>query len=199
MSRLILASASPRRREILENLGLTFTVFPTNAQEIMPPDKEPAEVVSLLSKQKAKAAEMALPSLAPEDTLLAADTLVSIGQKILGKPRSKEEAFSMLHALSGQWHQVYSGITLVRNQKYLSDTVCTKVKFRELSEEEIADYIQTGEPMDKAGAYGIQGRAGLFVERLEGDWYAVVGLPICRLETLLQENFGQGLSQFKKG
>lgn len=179
----ILASGSPRRRQLLEQIGLRdFTVRPTDADESLPAGIHPGEAVERLSARKGMAARL---QAGPEALILAADTVVALDGAILGKPGGREEAVSMLTALSGRTHQVYTGVTLIRGEEILTEHEVTAVTFRPLAAAEIDAYVQSGEPMDKAGSYGIQGGAALFCEKLEGDYYNVMGLPVCRLyETL---------------
>ena len=187
---LILASASPRRRELMEHLGLPFTIVPAPGPEEPPKEAEgeAGRTAWYLSLEKARQVARAHP----EALVIGADTVVGINGQILGKPRDEADAKRMLRLLSGREHQVYTGVTLVRYGVYptvpsYNDTCMemTRVFFRELTDAEIDAYVATGEPMDKAGAYGYQGRAGLFVERIEGDYYNVVGLPLCLLGTML--------------
>lgn len=179
----ILASGSPRRRQLLEQIGITdFTVRPTDADETLPAGMAPGPAVELLSRRKGEAAQ-ALAG--PEPLILAADTVVALDGAILGKPRSREEAVSMLTALSGRTHQVYTGVTLLRGESVLTEHEVTAVTFRPLTAAEIDAYVQSGEPMDKAGSYGIQGLGALLAERLEGDYFNVMGLPLCRLGRML--------------
>ncbi len=173
---IILASQSPRRRELLSRFGLPFAVQATQADETMGPGKDPASEVARVSRLKARGAVRR-----EEDLVIAADTIVVCDGRILGKPHSPEEAEEMLFLLSGRAHQVMTGVTLLRGDKEESFTEITQVYFRDLSQKEIADYVRSGEPMDKAGAYAIQGGAGLFVEKIEGDYFNVMGLPVCRL------------------
>ena len=177
---LILASQSPRRRELLERLGLHFTVRAADLDESMDAARPPAEEVARLSAEKAAAVD---PGSA---VVVAADTVVVLEGRVLGKPRSADEAAEMLRALSGRAHQVMTGVTVRRGGRAETDTVVTDVHFRPLTEREIAAYVATGEPMDKAGAYGIQGLASIFVDRLDGDYYNVMGLPLCRLCRMLR-------------
>ena len=180
---LILASQSPRRRELLARMGLSFTVSVADIDETMDDAKKPFDEVARLSAQKAAA----IAETAPADAVIvAADTVVVLEDRVLGKPHSTEEAVAMLTALSGRDHQVMTGVTVRRGGETVTDTVVTHVWFRPLSRAEIDAYVASGEPMDKAGAYGIQGLAGLFVERLDGDYYNVMGLPICRLCAMLR-------------
>ncbi len=177
---LILASASPRRKELLGLFGIPFTVRVADIDETMDPAKPPFEEVARVSRAKA----MAVPREAGE-ILIAADTIVVCEGRVLGKPRDEEEAAAMLRLLSGRDHQVMTGCTVLAGGKCESFTEVTDLHFRSLGEKEIARYIASGEPMDKAGAYGIQGGAALFCQRMRGDYYNVMGLPVCRLyETL---------------
>ena len=181
---VILASQSPRRKQLLEMLGLEFSIIPAKGEETIPHGAGPEETVRVLSRQKAAAVAK---EASPEDVIIAADTIVWYGDMLLGKPRSEQEAARMLSALSGNTHHVYTGVTVRKGDKVLSAAECTSVKFRKLSGREIDAYIATGEPMDKAGAYGIQGVACLFVEGIEGDFFNVMGLPVCRLGKMLKE------------
>lgn len=173
---LILASGSPRRRQLLSLFKIPFTVRAADIDETMDPAADPRQEVARVSRLKA----LAVPR-GEDDVVLAADTIVVCQGRVLGKPGDEEEAFRMLTLLSGREHQVMTGCTLVRGEKVLSFTEVTDLHFRELTEKEIRNYIATGEPMDKAGAYGIQGGAALFCRRMEGDYYNVMGLPVCRV------------------
>ena len=179
---IVLASGSPRRRELLETLGLTFTVCPAKGEENAPSGIGPAKTVEALSLAKAQEVRQ----LYPDSLIIAADTIVWSDGEILGKPKTPEEAAKMLTSLSGAEHEVYTGVTVIYDDKMLCQSECTKVCFRELEESEIASYVESGEPMDKAGAYGIQGKAALMVRRLEGDYFNVMGLPLCRLGQMLK-------------
>ena len=195
MSRLILASKSPRRRELLAMLGLAFdTVTPAVDESSVKADS-PALLTERLSRLKAEAVRRALPG--DPRPIVAADTLVDLDGLILGKPRSEDEARAMLRRLSGQTHFVHTGLTLIAGGRTESAVESAAVRFRALGDDEIEAYLTTGEPMDKAGAYGIQGRAGAFIDRIEGDYYAVVGLPICRLTVMLKAA-GFSLSDFSE-
>ena len=177
---LILASASPRRKALLSLFHLPFTVRAADIDETMDPEKPPFDEVARVSRSKALAV-----SRGEEDIVIAADTIVVCQGKVLGKPHSEAEAASMLRLLSGRDHQVMTGCTILYGDRVETFTEVTNLHFRPLSEKEIQKYVQSGEPMDKAGAYGIQGGAALFCEKLEGDYYNVMGLPVCRLyETL---------------
>ena len=169
---LVLASASPRRREILARFIEQFEVIPSRASEECGRE-DPAEHALELARRKAREIYSRVGG-----TVIGADTVVSIDDHILGKPRDEEEAFRMLRLLSGRVHRVTTGYCIVHEGEEITGAVTTEVKFRELDDDIIWAYIATGEPMDKAGAYGIQGKAGLFVEWIRGDYYNVVGFPL---------------------
>ena len=173
---LILASASPRRQELLKLLGLPFTVRVADIDETMDLSRSAFEEVARVSRQKA----LAVPRQA-DDVIIAADTIVVCEGKILGKPRTEEDARQMLSLLSGRDHQVMTGCTILRGEQAVSFTEVTDLHFRPLSDREIDRYVASGEPMDKAGAYGIQGGAALFCSHMAGDYYNVMGLPLCTL------------------
>lgn len=179
---VILASQSPRRRELLGLFRIPFTVRAADIDETMDPALPAEQEVARVSRAKA----MATPAKA-EDVVIAADTIVVCNGKTLGKPKSKEQAVEMLTMLSGRDHQVMTGLTVRKGDTCRTVTEITHLHFRKLSQREILDYVATGEPMDKAGAYGIQGGAALFVERLDGDYYNVMGLPVCRLWQMLAQ------------
>ena len=179
---LILASQSPRRKELLGLFHIPFTVRVADIDETMDPAKDPAEEVARVSKAKA----FAIPRQ-EDDVVIAADTIVVLEDQVLGKPADAMQAEAMLTALSGRDHQVMTGVTVLRGNRCLTCTEITDIHFRALSQAEIRRYIATGEPMDKAGAYGIQGGAALFAEKLQGDYYNVMGLPVCRLFLMLRE------------
>ena len=179
---LILASASPRRRELMGLYHVPFVIRAADIDETMDPNLAPADEVARLSRAKA----LAVPREAG-DVVVAADTIVVCDSTVLGKPHSQEEAVAMLTMLSGRAHQVMTGITVLRDGEARTHTEITDIHFRPLSEGEIRAYVATGEPMDKAGSYGIQGGAALFCTGLEGDYYNVVGLPVCRLGQILRE------------
>jgi len=182
--KLTLASASPRRRELLEMLGVfDLTILPANGEARWPAGVPEAEAVMYIAAEKAKDAA----ARAEKDALvLAADTIVSLDGRVLGKPKTQEDAFQMLRSLSGRQHTVYTGMALRQGDRAMTDHAAAKVWFRELTDAEIHAYIATGSPMDKAGAYGAQDMAALFVEKIEGEFYTVVGLPMCRLGQMLQ-------------
>ena len=187
---LILASSSPRRIELLRRLGIRFEVRkPLWETRIISDD--PVEVARYVALEKARN----VAGFYTEGIVIGADTIVVIDNKILGKPRSIDEAREFLMMLSGRYHEVITGIALIdaATNKEVVDHEVTRVKFKELSNEEIELYIKSGEPMDKAGAYGIQGLAAFFIERIEGDYYNVVGLPIHKLYKLLLKEFNYDL------
>lgn len=181
---LVLASASPRRRELLEQIGLEFEILVAEIDEQRLPNEKPAELVERLASEKA------LAVLKPNTLVIAADTVVAIDDEVLGKPKNASDAKTMLKKLQGRKHYVYSGFCVLDGEKTFSEVVATEVVFRKVSDEEIDAYVASGEPMDKAGAYGIQGGAAKFISEIHGDYYNVVGLPICRLSTVLTEVFG---------
>ena len=179
---LILASQSPRRRELLGLFRLPFVIRVADIDETMDEKASAYEEVARVSREKALAVSRGV-----DDVVIAADTIVVCQGKVLGKPHSPEEAVQMLSLLSGRDHQVMTGMTVLRGEKVISCTEVTDIHFRELSEKEICAYVATGEPMDKAGAYGIQGGAALFAEKMVGDYYNVMGLPVCKLRQVLFE------------
>lgn len=192
MEKIILASSSPRRRELMAQAGFAFEVLVSEADETIETET-PGEMVEVLSERKAAAVaeEIKRQGFAEESVLLVgADTMVAIDGKKLGKPKDEKGAEKMLEELSGRMHQVYTGVTLIRLRKAENGSILqesrtfsegTDVSFYPLTKEEIRSYIATGEPMDKAGAYGIQGKAAVFVKEIKGDYNNVVGLPIARL------------------
>ena len=178
---LILASASPRRRELLSLFGIPFTVRVADIDETMDPGLSAEMAVAQVSRRKA----LAIPR-EHDDIIIAADTIVVCAGQILGKPRDEAHAEAMLAMLSGRDHQVMTGCTVLRGDRCVTFTEITDLHFRPLSAGEIRRYVASGEPMDKAGAYGIQGGAALFCQRLSGDYYNVMGLPVCRLGEVLR-------------
>jgi septum formation protein len=188
-TRLILASASPRRRELLAQAGFEFEVHPAHIPEDPLPGEDPVAYVIRLAREKAQAvfARLSADSGAqPGLTVLGADTTVTLDGHILGKPSDATDAARMLRLLSGRSHRVITGVALVTAQSAESAAEATTVRFLTLSESEIASYIATGEPMDKAGAYAIQGRAARWIPRIEGCYFNVVGLPLALVSTLLE-------------
>ncbi|HWQ33044.1 MAG TPA: Maf family protein [Blastocatellia bacterium] len=178
---LILASASPRRAELLRAAGISFQVRVADIDETPQPGESPTAYVLRLAREKARAVAR------PGELVLGADTTVLIGTETAGKPENAADAERMLRALSGAWHEVLTAVTLLRDGQELSDVAVTRVKFASLTEEEIQWYVATGEPYDKAGAYAIQGYASLFIERIEGSYFNVVGLPVQMVYRLARE------------
>lgn len=172
---MILASASPRRKEILENFGFSFKTVVKNTDEISNKESVKEKILEIAEK-KTKAVAIDFPN----ENVIGADTMVVIDNKILGKPHSKEEAFNMLKSLSGKAHEVITAFSFINLSKDISycDYEITKVYFKNLTDEEINWYINTNEPMDKAGAYGIQGKGSFFVQKIEGDFFSVMGFPL---------------------
>ena len=189
--KLILASASPRRRELLGLFHVPFEIRVADIDETMDPEKAPFDEVARVSRLKAQAVPRE-----GEDVVIAADTIVVCEGKVLGKPHSAEEAVSMLRLLSGRDHQVMTGMTVICGDRERTCPEVTDLHFRELSDKEIRAYVATGEPMDKAGAYGIQGGAALFCTHMVGDYYNVMGLPVCRLGLMLREMVPEGMGEF---
>ena len=179
---LILASQSPRRKELLGLFHIPFVIQVADIDEAMDPGKAPYDEVARVSRLKALAVERKT-----DDMVIAADTIVVCDGKVLGKPADEDDAFRMLSLLSGRDHQVMTGMTVCQGDRFVVTTEVTDVHFRDLTEKEIRDYIATGEPMDKAGSYGIQGGASVFADRICGDYYNVIGLPVCRLSCILKE------------
>lgn len=185
MSKIILASASPRRRELLERIGVTdFEVRAPEVDENFPEGLSPEETVQFISREKAEAAR---EQWGLEPIIITADTMVFLDDRRLGKPRSEADALEMLTALQGRRHTVCTGVTVSQGEKILTEAESTGVIFRPAEKQELLSYIATGEPMDKAGAYGVQGKGALLVERLEGDFFNVMGLPVLRLSRMLSE------------
>ena len=180
---IVLASQSPRRRELLTQMGLTFRISAPRIDEHMDRDLPPDRLVETISAEKAAAIAA---EEGPESLIIAADTVVALDGALLGKPADVEDARRMLAALSGRHHQVYTGFTARRGDTVVTGSERTEVVFRPLTVAEIDSYIATGEPMDKAGAYGIQGFGALLVERIRGDYFNVMGLPVCALGQALR-------------
>jgi len=191
MPRIILASQSPRRRQLLGQIGIErFDILVPEADESYDPALSPEEIVCSICRKKAEAAR----ALARDSgaVVIAADTMVFLDGLRLGKPRSREEAFSMLSALSGRTHHVCTGVTVCRGERSETRAETTAVSFRPLTDAEKWAYIRTGEPMDKAGAYGVQGKAALFISGIQGDYFNVMGLPLYLLGQMLAD-FGVAL------
>lgn len=181
--RVILASQSPRRRELLDLIGIRHEVRPANVDESPLPDERPVPHAERLARAKAAALSVTLPDV----VVVAADTIVVIDDLILGKPADEAEARRMLRRLAGRVHTVFTAVAVAHCNRTVSAVEQVAVTFRDLDDDEIAAYVATGEPMDKAGAYGIQGYGATIVRRVEGDYFAVMGLPLVRLVTLLRE------------
>jgi len=193
--RVILASASPRRRQLLNLIGIAHEVRPANIDETVRPRETPRRHAERLAREKASA----IAARDPDLITIGADTVVVINRKVLGKPRDEAEAIHMLTQLSGREHTVITAVAVARGRKLRSAIEEVQVKFRRLREDEIEGYVATGEPMDKAGAYGIQGYGATIVERIEGDYFAVMGLPLARLTGLIRDlgvkyQFGEDLT-----
>ena len=188
---LILASASPRRRELLGLFGIPFVIRAADIDEAMDPAKAPFDEVARVSRLKALATERQA-----DDVVIAADTIVVCAGEVLGKPRDEADALRMLRLLSGRDHQVMTGVTVLRGENAVTFTEVTDLHFRDLSEKEIARYVATGEPMDKAGSYGIQGGAALFCTGMKGDYYNVMGLPVCALGQVLKTAAPELMGEF---
>lgn len=176
MQDLILASSSPRRKELLQNLQLTFHTVSSDVDESYDSNWDPHEIVMELAYRKARAVAKAYPS----SFVIGSDTIVVNGKEVLGKPQTREEAFTMLQSLSGKTHSVFTGVAIITPTNEIKFFEKTGVEFWELSHEEINQYLDTGEPFDKAGAYGIQRFGSLLVKKITGDYFAVVGLPVAR-------------------
>ena len=179
---LVLASQSPRRKAILSAAGIEFVTRPASIPEERLAGEDPREHVRRLARAKAEAAQAA-----PGEIILAADTVVVVDHQVLGKPESEEQARWMLRQLSGREHEVVTGICLRAGERMVEDAETTRVRFVPLSAQEIAEYVQSGEPMDKAGAYGAQGLASKFIDRIEGCYFNVVGLPVALVYRRVKE------------
>lgn len=188
---IVLASASPRRKELMEQFcGKDLVIFPAEGEEVVLDNVGPGETVEALARGKAREVAARLRAEGAgnrEDIVIGADTIVWHEGRIFGKPHSREEAAAMLRSLSGCTHEVYTGVSLIYGDRELTEHEKTAVTFRVMTEKEILDYIATGEPMDKAGAYGAQGLGALFVSSIEGDFFNVMGLPLCRLGLMLKK------------
>ncbi len=188
--KIVLASASPRRRELLQNMGLDFEIITSDGAEQVFENELPQDTVKRLSSEKA----LNVAKRAPYDDciVIGADTVVAIDGKILGKPVDEGDAKRMLTLLSGRTHKVYTGVSVIETTsgERVSDYVETEVKFVNLTERQIEKYVSSGEPMDKAGAYGIQDLGAMLVEKINGDYFNVVGLPVSRLARILRDRFG---------
>ena len=181
--KVVLASSSPRRRQLLDLIGIAHEVRPANIDETMRPREVPRRHAERLAREKASAIAKRDPDL----ITIGADTIVVVNRKVLGKPKDADDAARMLTLLSGREHMVVTAVAVSRGRKLRSAIEEVRVRFRRLRDDEIEAYIATGEPMDKAGAYGIQGYGATIVERIEGDYFAVMGLPVVRLIGLLRD------------
>ena len=187
MTKIVLASGSPRRQELLARIGITdFDIRVPEAEESYPAGLTPQQIVEYISREKADAA---IRLCAPDEIVITADTMVFLDEARLGKPADEADALRMLTALQGRRHTVCTGVTVRQGDRSVTETETTEVYFRPASREELLGYIATGEPMDKAGAYGIQGKGSLLVEKINGDYFNVMGLPVLRLSRML-EQFG---------
>ena len=185
MSRIVLASGSPRRQELLNRIGITdFDIRVPQTDEHYPTGLTPAQIVEYISREKADAAAKLCT---PEEIVITADTMVFLDQQRLGKPKDEADALRMLTDLAGRRHTVCTGVTLRQGQRSLTRAQSTDVYFRPAGREELTAYIRGGEPMDKAGAYGVQGQGALLVERIDGDFFNVMGLPVLLLSRMLAE------------
>ena len=187
MAKIVLASGSPRRQELLQRIGITgFDVRVPETEESYPAGLSPRETVEYISREKSDAAAALCTA---EEIVITADTMVFLDEARLGKPADEADALRMLTALQGRRHTVCTGVTVRQGENILTESESTDVYFRPATEAELRGYIRTGEPMDKAGAYGVQGLGALLVERLDGDFFNVMGLPVLRLSRML-ERFG---------
>ncbi|MEG1593876.1 MAG: Maf family protein [Oscillibacter sp.] len=185
MANIVLASASPRRQELLQRMGIAdFVIRVPQTEETYPAGLSPRATVEYISREKSDGARALC---AADDLIITADTMVFLDHRRLGKPTDQADALQMLTQLQGRRHTVCTGVTVRRGDEILTQSEATEVYFRPATQAELLGYIRTGEPMDKAGAYGVQGKGALFVERLDGDFYNVMGLPILRLSRMLQQ------------
>ena len=183
MTKIVLASGSPRRQELLRRIGIeNFTVRAPHVEEYYPDGLTPREIVTYISREKS----FAVPS-EPDEIVITADTMVFLDDARLGKPRDEAHALEMLTALQGRCHTVCTGVTVRQGDRAVSDVQSTQVFFRSASRDELLAYIAGGEPMDKAGAYGVQGQGALLVERIDGDFFNVMGLPVVLLQRMLAQ------------
>lgn len=172
--KIVLASASPRRKELMKKVGLKFETMVADVDETVPEGVSPIDSAMLIAQKKA----LKVSALRPDDAVVGADTIVVIDGDILGKPGTEDDAIAMLTRLSGKEHTVITGVCIARGNEKITFAETTRVKFYALTKAEIEDYVKTGEPMDKAGAYGVQGLGCVLVERIDGDYFNVMGLPI---------------------
>lgn len=185
MAKIVLASGSPRRQELLQRIGITdFDIRVPEAEESYPAGLSPQQIVEYISREKADAAARLCT---PDEIVITADTMVFLDDQRLGKPTDEADALRMLTALQGRHHTVCTGVTVRRGDRSLTESETTEVYFRPATEAELRAYIATGEPMDKAGSYGVQGKGALLVEKLNGDFFNVMGLPVLRLSRMLAQ------------
>ena len=190
MANIVLASQSPRRQELLHRMGIeSFEIRVPETEETYPAGLNPRQTVEYISREKADAAA---PLCAHDELIITADTMVFLDEARLGKPRDERHALEMLTALQGRHHTVCTGVTVRQGERILTESEATEVFFRPAAESELRAYIRTGEPMDKAGAYGVQGKGALLVEKIDGDFFNVMGLPVLRLSRMLAK-FGISL------
>ena len=181
MAKIVLASGSPRRQELLQRIGITdFEIRVPETEESFPAGLSPRQVVEHISREKADAVVCT-----PDEIVITADTMVFLDDARLGKPADEADALRMLSALQGRHHTVCTGVTVRQGDRFLTESESTEVYFRPATEAELLAYIRTGEPMDKAGSYGVQGKGALLVEKLNGDFFNVMGLPVLRLSRML--------------
>lgn len=192
LEKIILASSSPRRRELIEKFALPCEIVTAETEEVFNPERSVEDNLIAVAVKKSEAAAKKR-TLLPGEVLISADTIVCLDGEVIKKPRNEEDALNILTALSGRTHEVISGVSVSDSTKNLSFTETTYVKFAELSQKEILSYIATKEPMDKAGAYGIQGTGALFIEKIDGCYYNVMGLPVAKLYRVLVKLFGYTL------
>lgn len=183
MKKLILASQSPRRKELLEKCGIAFTCIPADIDETLNEENPLEEEIQNLSYRKAQA----ILEIHKDALILGSDTIVTIDGKILGKPKDDQEAFTMLQALQGRTHHVLTGLCLLSNKKKYTDFSVSAVTFAPMTSQEIQEYIATGECKDKAGSYGIQGFGGKYISKIDGDYYAIMGLPLHKVYEALKD------------
>ena len=181
--KIVLASASPRRQELIKMITEDVIVNPCDCDETIKPGLVGREIAEYLSKIKGEAVKEQFKN----DIIDSADTIVCLNDNVLGKPKSREDAFSMLRSLSGNTHSVFTGVTIIKGEKQKTFSQETKVTFYDLSDEEIYEYVDSGDVYDKAGSYGIQGKGGLLVKGINGDYFNVVGLPVARLQRELED------------
>jgi septum formation protein len=190
--KIILASKSPRRVEILHNIGAEFEIIPANTDESVEDGMSVSDAVMEISKRKA----LCVLEKHNDAFIISADTVVTFDCKIIGKPKDEDHAFRILKSLSGRSHAVLTGFTLCTKDKVYCSYISTEVDFRELSDDEVYRYIKSGEPMDKAGAYGIQEKGSVFVTGIRGDYFNVMGLPICEITQIADKQFNIQLTKF---